>query len=192
MGRWGLQKFSHLDQLGTSRTKHDLINEPARNYWMNQRVDAEREKVRNKNEKKKKPKTKKKLQWRDKNTTCNNWPMDLGVPIDWAIIMYILPEKPPYTLPLEPSCNKSLYLNDDLLFIALWPRRSFSANSKGARALCLHNSLVCFGCVTKAPGRCYMPYRHEKEKTLAAMPCRNGTSLCKIPYNLTYYVLKVK
>ncbi len=30
-------------------------------------------------------------------------------------------------------------------FNALWPRRSFSANNKGALALCLHNSTVCFG-----------------------------------------------
>ncbi len=43
-------------------------------------------------------------------------------------------------------------------------RPKFSANSKGACALCLHNSIVCFGCVTKVLGHCYMACRHEKEK----------------------------
>lgn len=38
--------------------------------------------------------------------------------------------------------------NDDLLFITVWPRPSFSANSKGACALCLRNSMVYLGCVT--------------------------------------------
>ena len=77
---------------------------------------------------------------------------------------YYIPEKSPYTLPLELSCNKSLSLNDDLSFSALWPQRSASANSNGACLLCLHNSTVCFGCVTKVPGRCYMPRRHKEEK----------------------------
>ena len=44
------------------------------------------------------------------------------------------------------------------------PEDFFSANTKGVCALCLRNSMVCFGYVTKVPGRWYMPYRHEKEK----------------------------
>ncbi len=61
---------------------------------------------------------------------------------------------------LERSCNKSLYLNEDLSFTAL--RRNFSANSKGTCALCLHNSRVCLGCI-EVPGHCCMPCRHEEE-----------------------------
>ncbi len=30
--------------------------------------------------------------------------------------------------------------------------------------LCLRNSIVCFGFLTKVPGRCYMRYRLEKGK----------------------------
>ena len=78
------------------------------------------------------------------------------------------------------------------LHIALQPRPRFSANSKGGCALCLRNSIVCFGCVTIVPGRCYMACRHEKEKTFGAMPCRNGCFLCKVRLNNTYSVLKVK
>ena len=41
----------------------------------------------------------------------------------------------------------NLFIERWPLFIALWP--SFLANSKGAYGLCLPNSIVCFGCVTK-------------------------------------------
>ena len=82
---------------------------------------------------------------------------------------YYIPEKFPYTLPLERSCNKSLYLNDGLSLIALWPRPSFSANIKGACVLCLHNSTVCLGCVTKVPGRCYICPTGTKRKTMGTL-----------------------
>ncbi len=50
----------------------------------------------------------------------------------------------PILLPLERSCNKSLYLDNDLSFIAFWPRRSFSSNSQGACALCHIQSIQLF------------------------------------------------
>ncbi len=47
----------------------------------------------------------------------------------------------------------------------IWFRSSFLANSRGACGLCLRNFIVYFGCVIKVPDRCYMPWRHEKEKS---------------------------
>ncbi len=80
----------------------------------------------------------------------------------------------------------NFYIERWTLHIALWPRPRFSANSKGACALCLRNSIVCFGCVTKVPGRCCMACRHEKEKHLKHFAqCRNGCFLCKMRLNIT-------
>ncbi len=47
-------------------------------------------------------------------------------------------------------------------------------------SICLCNSIICFSCVTKFPGRYYLPYGHEKEKKIGAMPCRNGLFLYKM------------
>ncbi len=73
----------------------------------------------------------------------------------------------------------SFYIERGPLYIALWPRLSFSANSKGACALCLHNSIVCFGCITKVPGCCYMACRHDKEKQWVQWCAEMGFSCVK-------------
>ncbi len=90
------------------------------------------------------------------------------------------------TLPILYNWNDraiNFFIECWILHTALWPRPRFSANSKGACALCLRNSIACFGCVAKVPGRCYMACRHEKEKHWA---CRNGRFLCKLRLNITY------
>ena len=72
-----------------------------------------------------------------------------------------------------------MYLNDEFSFVVLCPLRSFSANSKGARALYLHNSIFCLGFVTKVPPRYYMPYRHEEEKHWEEYRVEMGFSCAK-------------
>ena len=79
----------------------------------------------------------------------------------WYYNFFIIYLINPHTL-----CNWRVHatiysLNDDLSFIALSPRLSFSTSSKGE---CTRNSSLRFDCITKVPGRCHMPYRHEHEK----------------------------
>ncbi len=63
-------------------------------------------------------------------------------------------------------------LNNGLLFIALWPRPDFSAESK----ICLRNSIVYFSWVYAVQA--------WKGNSLGAMPCQNGPFyLCKIWLN---------
>ncbi len=91
---------------------------------------------------------------------------------------YYIPEKSPYTLLLKRSCNKFLYCTLNFAYCILTLPR-FSANSKGACALCLRKSIVCFGCVTKVPGHCYMACRHEKEKHFAQCRAEMAVSCVK-------------
>ena len=99
---------------------------------------------------------------------------------------YYIPEKYPYTLPLEWSCNKSLYMywNDDLSFVTLWPRRSFSANSKGMCAVCLHNSIVCLGCVTKVLEHLFATCPTGMKRKKHWEPCHVKMGLSCVKYDL--------
>ncbi len=92
------------------------------------------------------------------------WSLSLTrlMPIKIKRYCYI-PEKSPYTLPLKRSCNNFLYWMLNFVY-GILTRPRFSANSKGACTLCLCNSIVCFGCVTKVLGHCYMPHRLENGK----------------------------
>ncbi len=104
--------------------------------------------------------------------------LSLRPPSPADFIYYYIPEKSPYTLPLKRSCNKFSYRTITFAYCTL-TRPRFSSNSKGAYALCLRNSIVCFGCVTKVPGRCYMACRHEKAKHFAGCRAEMAVSCVK-------------
>ena len=83
------------------------------------------------------------------------------------IIIYL--KKSPCTLRLERSCNKFLYLNDDLSFIQSDPDAAFQPIAK-ARVFYFH-IIQLFELRHQGPGTSPylstipdMPYRHEKEK----------------------------
>ena len=90
--------------------------------------------------------------------------------------IYYIPEKSAYTLPLERSCNKPLYLNDDLSSIVLWPRRSFSANRK-TRVIYVY--IIQHFVSATLPSRCHIPCRHDKEKHWEQCHAEMGLSCVK-------------